>query len=151
MNNLILAGTPVIEIPKKMLSITKKGKFVEIPTLTKTKAITTRDKKKVIKFESTDDNYINIKDIGQTKNSRINNIVRDIQRKYDKAWMDYSNLLPKKDYLEKEINKIKSLKRLTKDKQEKLYNLEQEYIILIERFNELEKKKELYRKKLHDD
>jgi hypothetical protein len=151
MNNLLLAGTPVIEIPKKMISITKKGKFVEIPTLTKTKAITTRDKKKVIKFESTDNNYINIKDEGLTKKSRINNIFSDIKRKYDMAWREYSNLLPEQIFLEKEIHKIKSLKRLTKDKQEKLYNLEQEYIRLIERFNEIEKKKELYRKKLHDD
>ena len=146
MNNLILAGTPVIEIPKKMLSITSKGKFKEIPTLTTTRAITTRNKKKVIKFEPTEKNHINIKNEGQTKKSRVKDLFKDIENKYYSSWREYDNLLPAKNYYEKEIEKLKSLKKLTKDKKDKLDKYQQEYKKLIENFNEIEKNKKLYQK-----
>ena len=145
MNKLILAGTPVIEIPKKMLSITSKGKFKEIPTLTKTRAITTRNKKKVIKFVPTENNNINIKNEGQTKTSRVKDLFKDIDKKYYSSWREYDNLLPEKYYLEKEIEKLKLLKKLTKDKKDKLSKYQQEYKNLNEKFNEIEKNKKLYK------
>ena len=65
----LIAGSPIIEVPNKMVFITKTVKFKEVPTLTKTNNISMRNKKRVIKFVPIEDDIIKIKNKGYSKSS----------------------------------------------------------------------------------
>ena len=80
-NKKIIAGTPVIEVPNKMVFITKAGKFKEVPTLTRTNNISMRNKKKVIKFVPIEDDIIKIKNKGYSKSSLGKSYLNEINKK----------------------------------------------------------------------
>lgn len=71
-NDRLIAGTPIIEVPNKMVFFTKAGKLKEVPTLTKSGIVSMRNKKRLIKFKTIDENSIFVKSKGETQNSLKN-------------------------------------------------------------------------------
>ena len=130
MNNLLIVGTPVIDVPDEMIYFPKKGKERIIHTLTKTGAITKRNKKPVIRLTDNGKNEINITDTGMSQkinklyhSSALHSGLRNhFQNKHDDILKDISKLNPKlkKDKLLIETLTIKHDK--LKDINNKLIN-----------------------------
>jgi hypothetical protein len=57
-NDRLIAGTPSIRVPEKMVFFTKAGKLKEVPTLTKSGIVSMRNKKRLIKFETIDEGSV---------------------------------------------------------------------------------------------
>ena len=110
--NYLITGTPVIEVPPKMVYINNKGDKKLIDTLTKSKRIASRDKKPVIGFVSTDKDesqtFINVKDKGTTLKKRSDIFKWDIHRKYDN---EYSNF----KYATQDMKKLISIRNRAKN------------------------------------
>jgi len=65
--DLLLAGTPEIEIPKKMVYINKSGKEKIVNTLRQNGEFAKRDSKSVISFTPVDGNELNIINKGESR------------------------------------------------------------------------------------
>ena len=108
--NYLITGTPVIEVPPKMVYINNKGDKKLIDTLTKSKRIASRDKKPVIGFIPNDnDNYIRIQTNGMSLKSRSDKQLfdlRDVAKGRMYKFLQNSNA---KEYMKK-ISQSKSLK-----------------------------------------
>ena len=129
--NYLIANTPSIEVPSKMVYINNKGDKKVINTLTKTKRIASRDKTPVIGFVSTDaDNYIKVKDGGKTLKSRSDKLLYNLHdvakakmykflqssdvRKYQTKIRENKSDKSKSEYIDK-LNKHKDeLKKYTR-------------------------------------
>jgi hypothetical protein len=70
LTELLLARTPIISVPSKMAFYTSKGKLKEVPTLTRTGAISTRGREKVIKFIGNEEDIIRIDNPGYNENNK---------------------------------------------------------------------------------
>jgi len=93
MNNLTIVHTPQIKIPKEMLYIDKKGKRTIINTLTKTGAITKKNKKSVISITANDGAF-EIVDKGKTANNMSIAKVKNQPKVFDEQPTQITSIIP---------------------------------------------------------
>jgi hypothetical protein len=124
-NDRLIAGTPSIRVPKKMVFITKEGKFKEVDTLTKSGIVSMRNKKRLIKFETGEKNEIDIIDDGYSRKSRANNYITDIRKNKIKNLETLSDLRRASPFeMQMEIRKLKSYKKPNESNKKRLEYLE---------------------------
>ncbi len=120
-NDRIIAGTPSIRVPEKMVFYTKKGKLREVDTLTKSGVPSMRNKKRTIEFVKIKDDeplkiitpgysHQNLKDRSTKIISAIGEKETENTYKAIRAYGDYYN------YYKREIKRMNNLKRPNKKK-----------------------------------
>lgn len=119
MDDYFLIGTPVISVPGKMAMIGKNGKLKEVKTLTKTGALATRNKQKVIKLISREGNgRLYVDKIGHTFKEQ------ERKKKYNEINKKLLELRTKRSELFMKMNEFKKNKKLYNEYKNKVFEID---------------------------
>lgn len=132
--NLILAGSAHIQVPDKIAFITKRGKIKAINPLTKSGAIASRNKEKVIKL-TTGKGFKKI-NMGTTKN------IQDLEKKYKSLFDEHDKESKKESDLYNKIGSGKGKKEREKEYNNQVSKVNTLYIKIQEPIKEIKKAKE---------
>jgi hypothetical protein len=122
--HLIIAGTPTITVPEKMLLITDKGEEKVIDPLTKSGNVTRKYKKTVINLKHNDKNTFDL-NIGRSHKEQARFIDNERDRKWNKAYPDNKHYPSEIDHNAKLIKDILKRPKITAATKQKLEELKE--------------------------
>ena len=111
----IMTRTSTINVPDKMLYINSRGDQKIINTLTKSKNITTRDRKPVINFVTNNESRFQIENKGSSKSSTTTQITNAIREHHDAIKGTKHHIQNNLGAKTTELNRLKSLKKPIKN------------------------------------
>jgi hypothetical protein len=120
---IIMTSTSTINVPDKMLYINSRGDQKIINTLTKSKNITTRDRKPVINFVTNNESRFQIENKGSSKSSTTTQITNAIREHHDAIKGTKHHIQNNLGAKTTELNRLKSLKKPNQKQLENLENL----------------------------
>ena len=120
---LIMTRTSTINVPDKMLYINSKGDQKIINTLTKSKNITTRDKRPIINFITNNESRFQIENKGTSKLSTTKQLTNAIMEHHSAITGTKHHIQNNLGAKTTELNRLKSLKKPNQKQLEYLENL----------------------------